>query len=113
MWFPRMAAWDILPGFVAWLPRSGTSHRGGDAIGIQGERIFQNHLKLVALVKNNVASALASKDKRGRKDRAHDSQADARHLDRKSTRLNSSHSQISYAVFCLQTKTILDLVIEF
>src|SRR2546430_12011211 len=25
-------------------------------------------------------------------------------LDRKSTRLNSSHSQISYAVFCLETK---------
>src|SRR2546430_11458898 len=25
--------------------------------------------------------------------------------DRKSTRLNSSHSQISYAVFCLKTKT--------
>src|SRR2546430_10082688 len=25
-------------------------------------------------------------------------------LDRKSTRLNSSHSQISYAVFCLQKK---------
>src|SRR5688572_32276388 len=27
--------------------------------------------------------------------------------DRKSTRLNSSHSQISYAVFCLKKKTIL------
>src|SRR2546430_10124254 len=27
-----------------------------------------------------------------------------RPLDRKSTRLNSSHSQISYAVFCLKTK---------
>src|SRR2546430_4510751 len=27
-----------------------------------------------------------------------------RQLDRKSTRLNSSHSQISYAVFCLQKK---------
>src|SRR3972149_1292391 len=27
-------------------------------------------------------------------------------LDRKSTRLNSSHSQISYAVFCLKTKKI-------
>src|SRR2546430_13735907 len=27
-------------------------------------------------------------------------------LDRKSTRLNSSHSQISYAVFCLQKKTL-------
>src|SRR2546430_9952633 len=26
--------------------------------------------------------------------------------DRKSTRLNSSHSQISYAVFCLNTKII-------
>src|SRR2546421_4925905 len=29
-----------------------------------------------------------------------------RHLDRKSTRLNSSHDQISYAVFCLKKKTI-------
>src|SRR5688572_31745074 len=28
----------------------------------------------------------------------------ARFLDRKSTRLNSSHSQISYAVFCLKKK---------
>src|SRR2546430_11135002 len=28
----------------------------------------------------------------------------ARALDRKSTRLNSSHSQISYAVFCLKKK---------
>src|SRR2546430_13538534 len=29
--------------------------------------------------------------------------ADAHGRDRKSTRLNSSHSQISYAVFCLKT----------
>src|SRR2546430_9170428 len=29
---------------------------------------------------------------------------DARIRDRKSTRLNSSHSQISYAVFCLKKK---------
>src|SRR2546430_12463928 len=28
----------------------------------------------------------------------------SRHTDRKSTRLNSSHSQISYAVFCLKKK---------
>src|SRR2546427_8308969 len=28
------------------------------------------------------------------------------HEDRKSTRLNSSHSQISYAVFCLKKKTV-------
>src|SRR2546430_5897906 len=30
-----------------------------------------------------------------------------RHTDRKSTRLNSSHSQISYAVFCLKKKNIV------
>src|SRR2546430_6149440 len=30
------------------------------------------------------------------------------HGDRKSTRLNSSHSQISYAVFCLKKKKISD-----
>src|SRR2546430_10177249 len=29
----------------------------------------------------------------------------AQRLDRKSTRLNSSHSQISYAVFCLKKKS--------
>src|SRR2546430_11710816 len=28
--------------------------------------------------------------------------------DRKSTRLNSSHSQISYAVFCLKKKKVLE-----
>src|SRR2546427_8844541 len=31
---------------------------------------------------------------------------EAKYLDRKSTRLNSSHSQISYAVFCLKKKKI-------
>src|SRR2546430_9350991 len=30
--------------------------------------------------------------------------------DRKSTRLNSSHSQISYAVFCLKKKKCIDRV---
>src|SRR2546430_10783329 len=32
------------------------------------------------------------------------------HRDRKSTRLNSSHSQISYAVFCLKKKKINNIV---
>src|SRR2546430_3568495 len=31
-------------------------------------------------------------------------------LDRKSTRLNSSHSQISYAVFCLKKKKIVNYI---
>src|SRR2546430_4394122 len=30
--------------------------------------------------------------------------------DRKSTRLNSSHSQISYAVFCLKKKKMLKII---
>src|SRR2546427_1211252 len=32
------------------------------------------------------------------------------HTDRKSTRLNSSHSQISYAVFCLKKKKRFDQI---
>src|SRR2546430_884518 len=38
---------------------------------------------------------------------SHDS---AQKADRKSTRLNSSHSQISYAVFCLKKKTKISVV---
>src|SRR2546430_3747012 len=37
----------------------------------------------------------------------------SRHQDRKSTRLNSSHSQISYAVFCLKKKNHIDDVPRF
>src|SRR2546430_12528020 len=37
---------------------------------------------------------------------ARSDQDDHPHRDRKSTRLNSSHSQISYAVFCLKKKKI-------
>src|SRR3712207_7992812 len=33
----------------------------------------------------------------------------ARAVDRKSTRLNSSHANISYAVFCLKKKNIFNL----
>src|SRR5688572_32135810 len=36
--------------------------------------------------------------------RGHTDQQRVRKIDRKSTRLNSSHSQISYAVFCLKKK---------
>src|SRR2546430_8739953 len=50
---------------------------------------------VVVLLRGNV-------DTRLRKWRA--GEVDALLLDRKSTRLNSSHSQISYAVFCLKKK---------
>src|SRR2546430_6699012 len=35
------------------------------------------------------------------------------HADRKSTRLNSSHSQISYAVFCLKKKITIILLAQY
>src|SRR2546428_3909158 len=34
-------------------------------------------------------------------------------LDRKSTRLNSSHDQISYAVFCLKKKKLTAIAISY
>src|SRR3712207_7892908 len=37
---------------------------------------------------------------------------DAPHLDRNSTRLNSSHANISYAVFCLKKKKYLPIAIS-
>src|SRR2546427_3942463 len=40
----------------------------------------------------------------GRRRRGRTAGSPASHGDRKSTRLNSSHSQISYAVFCLKKK---------
>src|SRR2546427_8718441 len=47
--------------------------------------------------------ARCHRDRRARRER------DAAFRDRKSTRLNSSHSQISYAVFCLKKKKQQDL----
>src|SRR5438874_9671960 len=45
--------------------------------------------------------------RRRRSRRAHPPVARPRLEDRKSTRLNSSHVEISYAVFCLKKKTAL------
>src|SRR2546430_13266562 len=53
--------------------------------------------------KTSVVSSLGSSAAGGMPDDRND-ELDARSGDRKSTRLNSSHSQISYAVFCLKKK---------
>src|SRR2546430_5893026 len=52
-------------------------------------------------------AAGATKKGRDRKEevKIHEQTAGIDQEDRKSTRLNSSHSQISYAVFCLKKKT--------
>src|SRR2546427_8617952 len=48
---------------------------------------------------------------RGHRDPVHEeNEVDADRSDRKSTRLNSSHSQISYAVFCLKKKKKIDTI---
>src|SRR3712207_7368184 len=41
---------------------------------------------------------------RERAEQAHEAEVLAASIDRKSTRLNSSHANISYAVFCLKKK---------
>src|SRR6266478_5820967 len=48
-----------------------------------------------------------------RRDRQKDGHPGFESADRKSTRLNSSHSQISYAVFCLKKKKKLYYTILF
>src|SRR2546430_12189106 len=53
---------------------------------------------------NTSARRRASRCKCGRPANPRESRR-PRRRDRKSTRLNSSHSQISYAVFCLKKKT--------
>src|SRR5688572_31323258 len=47
---------------------------------------------------------------RGHADRGGEERREVVAVDRKSTRLNSSHSQISYAVFCLKKKTKTGLI---
>src|SRR5256886_6755554 len=67
--------------------------------------LFRSHLLRVhrrQLVGHLVSGGRA---RRGRLRGAADVERERRkELDRKSTRLNSSHSQISYAVFCLKKK---------
>src|SRR2546421_5330769 len=50
------------------------------------------------------ASLSAKRDRRGKRDSSFERVKLRRARDRKSTRLNSSHDQISYAVFCLKKK---------
>src|SRR5688572_32708193 len=47
---------------------------------------------------------MVGRETEGRKGKDPTGKAKTREVDRKSTRLNSSHSQISYAVFCLKKK---------
>src|SRR2546427_1856188 len=61
------------------------------------------------LFRSQVRAELAASRQTLFSNRAKIEQAQAK-LDRKSTRLNSSHSQISYAVFCLKKKKMYQSV---
>src|SRR2546430_9152332 len=61
--------------------------------------------------RSKVASGQDERDKSVERQRLELRRGRRRNLDRKSTRLNSSHSQISYAVFCLKKKKPLRISI--
>src|SRR5438034_4410247 len=63
-----------------------------------GEMRLSRLLLVVDQVEND-ATQIALEDAKKR-----NPECDLRRIDRKSTRLNSSHTVISYAVFCLKTK---------
>src|SRR2546430_12998861 len=81
--------------FARLIPDAGISSRGGLGRCVERRdlrRAVEVPVRLVAIE---------------RPDRGADLVDDV--VDRKSTRLNSSHSQISYAVFCLKKKKKTDL----
>src|SRR2546430_7460303 len=69
--------------------------------------VFQDFIRFELPLRDNVAPA-------GAPDKLIQAALAEAGADRKSTRLNSSHSQISYAVFCLKKKNSgLDLAYPF
>src|SRR2546430_11036795 len=66
--------------------------------------LFRSNVKGDWSVGEETRGADQAPTPRGRVKRDCPSQSNHGSLDRKSTRLNSSHSQISYAVFCLKKK---------
>src|SRR5436309_12106171 len=90
-----------LCGYGRWLPRAGAaaaSHRPGYAylvVAVAGADRPAAVQRGPAARSGEIAAATGH---------APPDRARARDGDRKSTRLNSSHVKISYAVFCLQRK---------
>src|SRR3712207_7695959 len=68
-------------------------------------RVDRAQHQLVSRGRDDLAQLQQPRDVRGVDElRATEVDDDAERLDRKSTRLNSSHANISYAVFCLKKK---------
>src|SRR5687768_17770356 len=73
-----------------------TLFRSNGGVTVRGERFRQVIAMRYSFVTDGCAGSAGFVSSIGRR----------RCLDRKSTRLNSSHGYISYAVFCLKKKTI-------
>src|SRR2546427_9629240 len=91
---PRSTLFPYTTLFRSLLLQSGESYRGAPLHDRQHPHDL--FMELAALFERPVARNLGLSLKEGRE--LHEQ------IDRKSTRLNSSHSQISYAVFCLKKK---------
>src|SRR5438874_9951270 len=88
----------------AFLMRSAAGH------AVEGAAPAQIVQRLLDVLEQAVASLSRMKD--GQAVSAPSETAPPRRLDRKSTRLNSSHVEISYAVFCLKKKKKKKKIIE-
>src|SRR2546430_4230305 len=78
--------------------RSNDDHKEAD----EAARELASLRKQLDMIRNEITQAMNARAIAVQaRDKAN---AEADSLDRKSTRLNSSHSQISYAVFCLKKK---------
>src|SRR3712207_8025177 len=76
--------------------------------GVIGVAAIWTLLKILGPILGGIRSAMAASKLRGR---AGETLPLVEREDRKSTRLNSSHANISYAVFCLKKKTKLNRTI--
>src|SRR3712207_6884017 len=79
--------------------RSEARHRLGDHAEVLGDHRQRPELRLGGAEDVGAGAAAPAAALRGRVALRHGP------VDRKSTRLNSSHANISYAVFCLKKKT--------
>src|SRR3712207_8579638 len=82
---------DALPIWVVFFDRDRNGVQGGNEPGRWGA---------VVVVRNQAGTVVSE----ARTERDGSYQVDGLQPDRKSTRLNSSHANISYAVFCLKKK---------
>src|SRR3989475_6023017 len=91
LWWAKKQGWDIRPLTFDYFGRPKRENEAVRALTSQAETAPIRHVDLPFL------KEVDDLRKEGFENRIL--------LDRKSTRLNSSHSQISYAVFCLKKKT--------